>query len=443
MNRITRVLAAFLSLSLVLSAPGLVSYRAAAQTISAARVGRLPPNIGSGAFSSYGEAVVPSIQPAAGLAIGLIPAPSLFAAPAVAASISALQPLALKAAVPAAATAGETAAPVAALVVLQSGGSAVVAAAKTSAQAAPRAALDGLFEGSAVLREVFAVSAGAAAVGTHHLEPSGASASAQGPRGVQASRGPNVAPPATSLKRTFAVGFLAAVIPMAITFASTSIAQLLGYHLHPNYQGAVGGGDLVPSMLQALSIWVSTAVMAPVSEEAIFRGGMQGGLAKLSGKLHLGSFVFPSLITSVIFVALHETADPLMFATRMVQAMILSFVYHKEGILSSMAAHGFSNGMLMLPLIFFAAGMPVLSAAPLLPLALYFAWRSAKLLRAQTFAVASGALAPKPMARLTALLFAALLLLGYFCLRPSDVWLIGSFLLVSYGLRRGGPKVPT
>lgn len=379
---------------------------------------------------SVAVAGFPSLQ------AGLSPAQFPPAALNVVSPVVALQPRVLSAAMPAAVMAAKTAAPVSALAVLRTGSNALGAnrlQTNSGSDISPPygsvAALNGMYEGEVSRPEALAVSERSGVIDAAPLDPSGA-------REPKSLRGPNDVPPATSLKRTFAVGFLAAVVPIAITFAGTSIAQFLGHQLHPNYQGAVGGGDLVPSIVQALAIWVGAAVMAPVSEEAIFRGGMQGGLAKLSVKLRLGSFVLPALISSAIFVALHETADPLMFATRMVHAVILSFVYHKEGVLASMAAHGLYNGMLTLPLVFVAAGMPVLSLAPLLPLAFYFAWRSAKLIRAQKPLVASGALAPKPLDRLVALVFAALLLLGYFTLRPSDVWLIGSFLLVSYGLRR-------
>lgn len=430
MNRITRALAAACSLSLILSIPGLVSYQAVAQTMAARAAVRGIPS------PSVAIAGFPSLQP--GLSSALLPSAAL----SVVSPVAALQPRVLSAAMPAAVIAAKTAAPVSALSVLQTGSSALggrLSADVGSGASAPYgavAALNGMYEGEVSRPEALAVSERSGVIDAARLEPSGA-------REPKSLRGPNDVPPATSLKRIFAVGFLAAVVPIAITFVSTSIAQFLGYQLHPNYQGAVGGGDLVPSIVQALAIWVGAAVMAPMSEEAIFRGGMLGGLAKLSVKLRLGSFVLPALISSAIFVALHETADPLMFATRMVHAVILSFVYHKEGVLASMAAHGLYNGMLTLPLVLVAAGMPVLSLAPLLPLAFYFAWRSAKLIRAQKPLVASGALAPKPLDRLVALVFAALLLLGYFTLRPSDVWLIGSFLLVGYGLRHGGPKVPT
>ncbi|MDD5302304.1 MAG: CPBP family intramembrane metalloprotease [Elusimicrobia bacterium] len=447
MNRIARFFSAFLSLSLVLAAPGLAPYQAAAQTLSAARIvvpagqiGRLPTNFGSGASSPYG-----SVDASLGLQTGLIPALSpsaalmpVMSAPAavVKAAPAALPaPSALKAAArPAAVTPEKLAAtPASALSVLKTGSTALVATAKTASADAPRAALDALFEGSISRPEALAVSGRSAASGSPRLAPSAAREPAPGPRWVKTLLGSNDAPPATSVKRTLSVGFLAAVIPIAITMVTVVVAQLLGYQLHPNYVGPDAGA--VPTILSALAMWVGAAVMAPISEEAIFRGGLQGRLAKLAAKLRLGSFVVPAVITSLVFVALHETADPVLFATRFVHAMILSYVYHKEGILASMAAHGFFNGLLAMSVVFSALGLPWLGLAAA-PAALYFAMKAAKVVRAQKPDVDSGALAPKPLSARLALIMAAVLMLGYFFIMPNIFWPIGAVALLVNGLMK-------
>ncbi|UPT76177.1 MAG: CPBP family intramembrane metalloprotease [Elusimicrobiota bacterium] len=175
--------------------------------------------------------------------------------------------------------------------------------------------------------------------------------------------------------------------------------------------------------------------MAPLSEEAIFRGAFQGRLAKLTAKLRMGDFVVPALITSTLFVALHETADPVLFAARMVFALALSYVYKKEGILAAMAAHGIFNGLLAVTVVFAAAGMPILSLAAA-PLALWAMWRSIKLLKSQRPDIKSGALTPLPMSGLLSLLFAALLTAGYFFLMPNVFWIIGAVLLGINGFRK-------
>ena len=324
MKRLTRFFSVFLSLSLILVAPGLAPYQAAAQNIGAARVIVPVGSIGASGASINGLGAANFTLPAASLQTSLIPSlsPSAALTPAMsapaavvnAAPATFLAPSALKAALQPAAVTPETAAamPVQALAVLKTGSTALSASAKTGAADAPRVALDRLFEGSASRPEALAVSGLSAASDSPRLSPS----ESRGPRWVKTLQAPNAAPPATSIKRTLSIGFLAAVIPIAITMVTVVIAQLLGYTLHPNYQGPAGTAGM--SLLQALAVWVGAAVMAPISEEAIFRGAMQGRLAKLFTKLHVGSFVAPAIITSLIFVALHETSDPVLFATRFV-----------------------------------------------------------------------------------------------------------------------------
>ncbi|PIR15711.1 MAG: hypothetical protein COV48_12860, partial [Elusimicrobia bacterium CG11_big_fil_rev_8_21_14_0_20_64_6] len=427
MNPIMRALAVSLSLSLILSAPGLLPYQAIAQTLGAVRiaapsgqsgaVGAVVNGLGGSAIAlpsaSFQANLVPTLSPSA----ALTPVLSAPAAISAASPVSALPPRALTAAQPAAATPEKAVAPASALGVLQTGTNALGAATKNASAEAPRVALDGLFEGSIARPDSLAVAGLSAPSDSPRLAASGSRAP-QGPRWVKTLRAPGDSP-ATSVKRTLSVGFLAAVIPLAITMGAVVIAQMLGYQLHPNYQGPSAGD--VPTILSALAMWVGAAVMAPVSEEAIFRGGLQGGLAKLSAKLHLGSFILPAVITSLIFVALHETSDPLLFATRFVHAMILSHVYHKEGILASMAAHGFFNGLLAMSVVFSALGMPWLGLATV-PVVLFFAMRAAKTIRAQKPDIDSGALAPKPLSAALSFAFAGILALGYFLLMPNIFW---------------------
>jgi membrane protease YdiL (CAAX protease family) len=441
MNRIARFFSTFLSLSLILAAPGLAPYQAAAQTMATRVVVPVGP-LGAAGASISGLGASSFVLPSASLQAGLIPSlsPSAALTPTLSApaaginaavpvnAAAAAVPLALKAAIPAAATPEKAVAPVQALAALKSGSTALTAAAKTSSPDAPRVALDGLFEGSTARPEALAVTGRSAASDYPRLAPS----EARGPRWVKTLRGPNDAPPATSVKRTLSVGLLAAVIPLAITMVAVVVAQLFGYQMHPNYVGPAAGSA---SILSALAMFVGAAIMAPVSEEAIFRGGMQGRLAKLAAKLHLGAFVAPAVITALIFVAVHETADPLLFATRFVHAMILSYVYHKEGILASMAAHGFFNGLLSLSVVFTALGMPWLGLAAI-PAALYLAFKAAKVVKAQKPDIASGALAPKAMSGALAILFAAILILGYFFIMPNIIWPVGAVALLINGIMK-------
>lgn len=438
MNRITRVLAASLSLSLILSAPGLVSYQAVAQTIGSTRIAVPIGSLGaSGAAAINGLGGSASMLPAANLQPGLISSlsPSAALMPVLSAPIAAANaavPIALiNVIVPAAAAPVTKAVPTAAVAALRTGATALSVASKTGSQDAPIAALNSLFEGTLTKPESLAVSALSAPSDSPRLDQPGQRGPPKGPRWVKTFQAPNDAPPTTSVKRTLSIGFLAAVIPITLTMVTVVIAQLLGYELHPNYQGPAGTAAM--TLLQAVAVWIGAAVMAPVSEEAIFRGGMQGRLAKISAKFHLGSFVAPAVITSLIFVALHETSDPVLFATRFVHAMILSYVYQKEGILAAMAAHGFFNGLLALSIVFTAIGMPLLGLA-VVPAALYFAVKAAKVVRAQKPDIASGALAPIRLNASLSFLLAGVLMLGYFFIMPNIFWPIGAVALLIKGM---------
>jgi membrane protease YdiL (CAAX protease family) len=442
MNRPSRFFSALLSLSIILLAPGLAPYQAAAQTMATRVVvpvgqvgGPFATNFGRDTSSPYGSVaaplglqtgIVPSIAPSAALTPVISAAASVnaavSAAPVAGAPVfSALKPAALAPTMPAAA---KSAAPVQALSALAAGGSALTAAVKEVSADAPRVALDGLFEGAEAKPDALAVSVQSAPSDSPRLTPSG-------PRWVKTFFGPKDGAPRTSIKRTLSVGFLAAVIPIAFTMVTVVVAQLLGYHMHPNYQGPTAGA--APSIISALALWIGAAVMAPMSEEAIFRGGLQGRLAKLAAKLHLNAFVAPAIITSLVFVALHETSDPVLFATRFAHAMVLSYVFKKEGILASMAAHGFFNGLLALSVVLSAAGLPWLGLLTV-PAAIYFSFKSRKLLKAQAPEIASGALSPKPLSGWLAIAFAALLAIGYFTIMPNIFWAIGGVMLLINGI---------
>lgn len=437
MNRLARF---FVSLALILAAPGLAPYQAAAQSFSASRVVVPVSPIGAAGASINSLGGANAVLPSASLLPGLAPSLTPLTAPAPVISpegrlltvpLHALPaangPVALSV-VPA--TAKAAAVPV--IGALRAGSNAVAASAQVSADA-PRVALDGLFEGSLARPEALAVSALSAPSDAPRL---GASQPAKGPRWVTPFRASDAAPK-TSVKRTLSVGFLAAVIPIAFTMITVIAAQLLGHELHPNYKGPEGTDTT--TVLQALGIWIGAAVMAPISEEAIFRGGLQAGLAKLSAKIRLGSFILPAVITSLIFVALHETSDPVLFTTRFAHAMVLSYVFQKEGILAAMAAHGFFNGLLAISIVLAAAGMPWLGLA-VLPLALLFALKSARFLRGQKPDMASGNLAPKPMTAAMAVAFAAILGVGYLFLMPNIFWAVGAVALIIAAIRISSKK---
>ena len=229
------------------------------------------------------------------------------------------------------------------------------------------------------------------------------------------------------------MGVLAGTLSVLFTEVSTIVAGLLGWVPHGNYQPPPVGSD--PTVAAALALLAGVAVMAPIAEELIFRAGLQGELEKFAEKFRLGTFLLPALATSLIFVAVHETADPVLFAVRFVGAAALSYVFKKEGVLSSMTAHGVFNGLLALPILFAALNAPWLGLL-MGPGALYAAYRSWKLLKSQRPDIASGALAPKPFSVRHALMFLPVLAFGYFALMPNIFWLAGGLGLLAYLLAK-------
>jgi hypothetical protein len=177
------------------------------------------------------------------------------------------------------------------------------------------------------------------------------------------------------------------------------------------------------------------SVMAPVSEEMLFRNGLMAGLRRLMRRIPLvGEFWLPALLSSVVFVAFHELSDPLLFATRLVHSMILSAAYHKEGLPSSIAAHAFFNGLLMLPLVFSLLPGPAALIANILtlPIAALLSWRALRALKAQAPERSSGRVQPVEISAFPSLLLAALLLAGFLLLAHNPVWILGAF---GYGWR--------
>lgn len=288
---------------------------------------------------------------------------------------------------------------------------------------AQRQAIDELFLGRGL-----AAPAEVAATPVADFQPSGLAPAVE--PGAGGPRGPPA--PQRSLLRSLRVGWLAAVAPLAITIVVTAVAAYLGYALHPGYHSPV------PEQLTVTTVAATAAmaaVMAPVSEEMLFRNGLMAGLRRILRRIPLvGEFWLPALASSVVFVALHELSDPLLFATRLVHSLILSYAYQKEGLPSSIAAHAFFNGMLTLPLVLSLLPGPAALIANLLtlPIAALLTWRAFKALKAQASDRASGAVLPLELTALPSLLLAALLLAGFFFLAHNPIWILGAF---GYGWR--------
>jgi membrane protease YdiL (CAAX protease family) len=312
--------------------------------------------------------------------------------------------------------------------------------AKTAGAVASPAVLDRLFEGferRQAANDAPAVPGAESASGAK-LAPASAKTSpaADGPRWVLTGERP--AQPKSSWKRTIATGYLGAVLSLVATAVIVGVSQMLGHELNPNYSSPAEGLGATPSLLQAGVLFLAASVLAPIAEEIVFRAGIQGGLSKVTKFLRLGSFWVPAVLGSLIFVAVHETSDPVLFAARFVGAMVFAYVYQKEGMLASMSMHAFHNGLLTLPIL--AAGIVGAlgasgGAAGLYVSALVLAmggaavWgviKAIRLLWKQRGDIKSGALAPKAFTTTHGLWSLAIMLAGFFLLMPNIFWLAGA-----------------
>lgn len=244
--------------------------------------------------------------------------------------------------------------------------------------------------------------------------------------------------PRSSLARTFKAGFLGAVVPLLITNVAITVALALGYQLHPNYSTPAGE---VAGLAATAMFGVMAAVVAPISEEVVFRKGIMGlfqkAFKKISGEA--GAFWIPAILSSLIFVAVHETADPLLFATRFIHSMIISRVFYKEGLPASMAAHGFFNGLLTLPMLLVALLGPTaggIATLAVTPISLLLALRFWKQLKAQRPERKSGALVNVEVTRKAAFTMAASLMAAFLLLMPNPIWIAGAVGLAIYGFSK-------
>ncbi len=224
--------------------------------------------------------------------------------------------------------------------------------------------------------------------------------------------------------------------PLAITAVAVTVAQLLGYQLHPGYHSPMPQQLTIGTVAATMGM---AAVLAPVSEEIVFRSGLMGGIRKLTRRIPLlGEFWIPALVSSAVFVALHELSDPLLFATRLVHSLILSWAWHKEGLPSSIAAHAFFNGILTLPMVFslLPGPGPIIAGLLTAALGIVYTWRSIKALKVQRADRASGKVLPFELSSKQALGLAGLLLLGYYLLAHNPIWFLGAVGFGWYALKR-------
>ena len=138
---------------------------------------------------------------------------------------------------------------------------------------------------------------------------------------------------------------------------TTFLALHMGYVPHSNYQ--------IPQISVGSAFWMG--FFGPIIEELGFRVGMFDGLRWAmvkGGKINpRKALVIATIVGSVIFTALHETADPVYFMIRLASSLLFIFAYRKAGWAGSSLAHMTNNlgflasksGMTLAPWIFLIA----------------------------------------------------------------------------------------
>jgi hypothetical protein len=201
----------------------------------------------------------------------------------------------------------------------------------------------------------------------------------------------------SSIWRSIRIGWMSA-IGMLFLYASVDVvAYLVGYQFTPSYAMPEVDGNAPQVIGTALNTFMA-AVMAPLNEEVYFRAGLMGMLAMGAtsslAMLHrlalwmtkrwegvhqrvtnakryfnTATFLYSGIITAVLFVILHETSDPVLLATRTLQALGMSYLFAREGILSAIFHHGFFNllaGTLFVSMIALPSGAIAIAIVPAL-----------------------------------------------------------------------------
>jgi len=411
----------FVSLSLVLALPGLAPYQATAQTLSARPGASAAASSAAGVAGNSLKAAAPSIQLSVPTFNSAAPL-HILSAPAVTLPVlpEAGLPLPVEKNDPAAC---ETSPAAQSLETVSSALSAEKEPGGTSSQVK----LNALFSGETTNRAQN-LPASIAEVSIPAFRP--LPAAAAGPRWVFRDETPTPpSAPRSSLKRTLSVGFLAGFLSLVVSNAGLAAASHFGWVPHGNY--SLPGAEGEPTIAGTCVLLAVVSVLAPIAEEIFFRAGLQGGLSKITSKLHLGSFLLPALVTSAYFISVHETADAVLIAARFVLAGTLSWVFKKEGLLASMATHSVFNGLQALPALFAALHAPILSLL-MIPATAYAALKSWKTLKEQKQRILEGTLVYAPFTVKYALIFLPILAAGFFGLMPVSYWLYGILGLVGY-----------
>lgn len=267
--------------------------------------------------------------------------------------------------------------------------------------------------------------------------PSGPSAAPSSLAGASSRSAPDGLKPPAAARQSLAcsarVGFVAAVISLAISQAGLRLAPLMGHQFHSSNPFA-----MIPATAAALA-FLNLAFMAPVAEEMLFRGGLMGGIRRLTSGIPLGKFWIPAALSSAVFVAAHEVSDPVLFGLRFAAAMIFSYAFHREGFAGSIFAHGFFNGLLFLPVMFMVL-LPVqaslLAMLALPPVSLLLAWRAYKRIRAESIERESGRLVPYEISAAQANILSIALLANFLLGSSNLIWILGALGWTLYARKR-------
>jgi membrane protease YdiL (CAAX protease family) len=180
---------------------------------------------------------------------------------------------------------------------------------------------------------------------------------------------PAPASPRASLGRALRYGVLMGVLCLALKSAGIFGASALGYLAHPGYsQGAMSIASAAG--LGPAALFFGRAIWSPIFEELAFRAVLMRGMQFAGERLRLRNpAVWAGALSSLVFVLLHERADPLMIALRLAESFLLSWTYHREGYAASVAQHATINGFLTAAALAGNALSPEASSAALIAIA--------------------------------------------------------------------------
>ncbi|OIO10413.1 MAG: hypothetical protein AUJ52_04155 [Elusimicrobia bacterium CG1_02_63_36] len=142
----------------------------------------------------------------------------------------------------------------------------------------------------------------------------------------------------------FTLAVRATAVIVSIKLAAVLLLPEAALELPSNYEA--WGLPAGASWETAAAFLLRGGLLAPVSEEAIFRGALLGSLWTGLMRLRLGeraAFWCSAIPVSLLFVCLHETANPSFIWIRMVGALALAVAYREEGLPAAIAMHAIGN----------------------------------------------------------------------------------------------------